>query len=556
MLGVLAHQTGRGELAIESLKRAAALKPSAAEFHNNLGGVLRDLGRPADAVAAFRKALRLQPAAAEIHRNLGCALADAGRPKDAEEAFRTALRLSPFYVDAANDLGNVLIDLGRPTEAVACLEAAITLRPADPVLRNNLGLAFRVLDRLDDAVASFREAVRLQPAYAKAWSNLGNVLQEQELGVEALRCLEQAVALDPRAPDPVVNLGSALYRQRRLADAAATFRRGLEFAPASADLMWNLAQATLALGDYETGWRAFEARFRTAKLAGAWHKSPVPAWNGVDPLGGKTILLFAEQGFGDTLQFVRFVPLLAAKGARVVLLVQAALKPLLTLISGVAAVVAFGEKLPRFDVQYPLMSLPFALGIRLNDVPAEMPYLTPPAEAESRWRERVGALAGLKIGLVWAGDPRPNDPEATRIDRRRSLPLILLRALAEVGGVSFVSLQKGEAAAQVSAGSDCLNLNDWTAELHSFADTAALVQNLDLVISVDTAVAHLAGALGRPGWLLNRFDSCWRWLDGRDDSPWYPNLRQFRQSAPGDWEGVVQRVRAALAVAVDERAGR
>ncbi len=546
LLGILAHQTGRGALAVEYLKRAATLKPAAAEFHNNLGGVLRDLGRPGDAVPAYRKALRLQPGAAEIHRNLGCALADLGRMRDAEESFRAALRFSPGYVDAANDLGNALVAQGRPAEALACFETTIALRPGDPAFHNNMGLALRLLDRLDDAVACFRQGVRVQPDYEKAWSNLGNALQEQERGAEALECLERAVALAPGTPDPLNNLGAALYRQRRLEDAAAVFRRGLQCAPDSADLMWNLSQAALALGDYETGWRAFEARFRTAQLTAAWHKSPAPAWNGTDSLKGRTILLFAEQGFGDTLQFVRFVPALAARGASIVLLVQPALKSLLAGLGGIAAVAGFGEKLPRFDLQYPLMSLPFALGLRLDGIPADKPYLSPDPDRAAAWRARVAALPGLKVGLVWAGGPRPDDPEATRIDRRRSLRFGQLEALTEIPGVSFVSLQKGAGAAQASTGLPGLDLHDWTGELASFADTAALAQNLDLVISVDTAVAHLAGALGRPVWLLNRFDSCWRWLDGRDDSPWYPTLRLFRQTAPGDWNGVLQRVRAAL----------
>ncbi|MBV8654370.1 MAG: hypothetical protein JO255_23115, partial [Alphaproteobacteria bacterium] len=215
-------------------------------------------------------------------------------------------------------------------------------------------------------------------------------------------------------------------------------------------------------------------------------------------------------------------------------------------IDGIAEVYGFGETLPRADLQYPLMSLPLVLGGRPESVPVAFPYLAPDPEAASLWGQRLAALPGLKIGIVWAGDPRPHEPEANRLDKRRSLRFAQLAPLAGIDGVSFVSLQKGAAAAQAKTPPAGLTLHDWTEELDSFADTAALVQGLDLVISVDTSVAHLAGALARPVWLLNRFDSCWRWLEGRDDSPWYPGLRQFRQVSPGDWDGVLQRVRDAL----------
>jgi hypothetical protein len=281
-------------------------------------------------------------------------------------------------------------------------------------------------------------------------------------------------------------------------------------------------------------------------LASGWHKARAPTWKPGQSLAGKTILLFAEQGLGDTIQFVRFAPLLAAQGAQVILLVQPALVSLLAGIEGIAACIGFGDKLPRFDLQYPLMSLPYALGIELASVQANYPYLTAAPDAVAGWGDRLAALPGRKVGLVWAGDPRPDQPEANRTDRRRSMRFDQLASLADIPGVSFVSLQKGKPAEQARTAIPGLTLHDWTPELRSFADTAALAHNLDLVISVDTSVAHLAGAIGRPVWMFNRFDSCWRWLDGRDDSPWYPTLRQFRQATAGDWAGVLARVRAEL----------
>jgi tetratricopeptide (TPR) repeat protein len=522
-MGLLAHQTGRGRLALDHLRRATVLKPAVAEYHNNLGGVLRDLGRPSDAVAAYRNALRLSPAVPEIHRNLGCALADMGQLKRAESSFRDALRLNPTYIDALNDLGNLLLGLGRgrADEARACFETAIGLSPADPVLHNNLALALRLLGRLDEAIAHLEEAVRLRPGYANGWTNLGNLLREKGQFTAARECLERAISLAPDSVDARINLGAARYGQGQFDEAAEIFRAGLAIAPDSADLTWNLALALLARGDYEAGWRAFEARWRTRQSDAVWHDSPAPTWNATDGLEGKTILLFAEQGLGDTLQFVRYAPLLATRGVRVLLLVQPALASLVARANGIAAAFGFGQKLPKYDLQYPLMSLPTAM---------------------AAWRSRLGALRGRKIGIVWASGPRPNRPELNR----RSIRFEQFAPLADIGGVSFISLQKGDAAREAGAPIAGLDLHDWTGELDSFADTAALVENLDLVISVDTSVAHLAGALGRPIWLLNRFEPCWRWLRNRDDSPWYHSLRQFRQTEPGDWTGVILRVRAAL----------
>jgi tetratricopeptide (TPR) repeat protein len=547
MMGLLAHQTGRSDMALDRLKRAVALKPSAPHYHNSLGTVLYDKGRPREALASFRKALRLQPAVAPLHRNLGRALADLGRFAEAEESFRAALAIDPTFREAVNDLGALLLRLGRAQEALNCIETAMALLRPDAALYTNAGLALQALDRLDEAATSFRAALRFAPDYAAAWINLGNVLQDKEDGPAAIEALERGAALAPNSVEALGNLGVALFRQRRFEEAASAYRRALVLAPDSADLQCNLSAMLLTLGEYEAGWRGFEARWRTPGMAPFWPKTSAAVWDGsVDP-AGKTILLFAEQGHGDTMQFVRYAPLLAARGSTVLLLVQPALKSLLARMPGVAACYGFGEAVPRADLICPMMSLPLAFGTRLDAVPADIPYLSPPNDAEAAWRRRLEGLPGLKIGLCWAGDPRPGDRACHRTDRRRSIALEQLAPLAGIGGASFVSLQKGAGAAQATDPPPGMALHDWTGELASFADTAALVQALDLVISVDTAVAHLAGALGRPVWVLSRFDSCWRWLDGRDDSPWYPTLRLFRQTAPGDWAGVIARTGDALA---------
>jgi hypothetical protein len=306
--------------------------------------------------------------------------------------------------------------------------------------------------------------------------------------------------------------------------------------PDYADAHFNLAASLLLVGQFDEGWREYEWRWKQEKKKPHLRGFSQPLWDGGD-IGDRILLLHAEQGLGDTLQFCRYVPAIAA-GRRVVLEVQRPLVPLLAGLPGLERIVAQGDPLPPFDLHCPLLSLPLVLGTTLETIPGQTPYLRADPQRTAAWRERVGQLDGLKVGLVWAGN------QAMSGDRRRSARLELFSELADLPGVSFVSLQKGPAASQSPPSG--LILHDWTDDLQDFGETAALIEALDLVIGVDTAVVHLAGALGRPVWLLNRFDRCWRWLLNRDDSPWYPTLRQFRQSQPGDWRGVLREVRAEL----------
>jgi hypothetical protein len=297
------------------------------------------------------------------------------------------------------------------------------------------------------------------------------------------------------------------------------------------------------VGRFEEGWKEFEWRWKTKQTSGGLRDFSAPLWSG-EPIGDRVILLHAEQGLGDTLQFCRYVPLIAS-GARVVLEVQAPLVRLLSRLPGIMEIVARGDNLPSFDLHCPLLSLPRALGTTLETIPAATPYLAADPARAANWRDRLTGLDGLRVGLVWAGGQRLAQQNIAA-GRRRSIALDTMAPLGGVSAVSFISLQKGEPAAQTTNPPRGMALHDFTADLHDFEDTAALVTNLDLVISVDTAVAHLAGALGKPVWLLNRFDTDWRWLLNRDDSPWYPTLRQFRQPSPGDWNTVIHDARVAL----------
>jgi hypothetical protein len=339
----------------------------------------------------------------------------------------------------------------------------------------------------------------------------------------------------------------------RLDEAMQSFDRATDIRPDLAEAWWDKAATHLLLGDFEAGWRLFEWRWQVPGPNGLDRvvRFAEPLWTGREPLEGKTIVLYAEQGLGDTIQFVRYAELVAARGARVLLAVPKPLMRLVSALDGVDQVVDGESAAPAIDYQCPMLSLPLAFGTTLATVPARVPYLNADREESAAWRQRLPRVpGGLRIGLVWAGGHRPENPHMTAMDARRSLPLARLAPLAQPG-VEFVSLQKGERAeaelrALAAEGGFARRILDVGAELGDFATTAALIDNLDLVISVDTAVAHLAGAMGKPVWLLNRADTDWRWMLGREDSPWYPTMRIFRQTVSGDWGSVIAAVREAL----------
>lgn len=438
----------------------------------------------------------------------------SGRFAEAEAACRRLLAERPGHAPTLSNLGNVLEELGRPDEAEAAFRAAIAAQPGFALAHYNLALLLHGQRRLEEAEAAYAAAVAIRPDLAQAWSSRGAALRD---------------------------LG-------RLDEAMAAFDAAVRLRPAYADAQLNQAMCRLAMGDFARGWAQYEWRWRTPQAARA-SRLPTPPWLGREPVAGQTVLLTAEQGLGDTLQFCRFAGQVAALGARVVLQVQPSLVRLLKRLDGVSDVVAQGGPVPPHDRWTPLMSLPLALQTRLETLPASVPYLAAdPAEAAA-WRARLGEARGLRLGLVWAGAARPDQPIASATDRRRSLPLSALAPLAKVAGVDLVSLQMGPAAAEL-AGWAGPPIADPMQDVKDFADTAAVVANLDLVISCDTSVAHLAGAMGKPVWILNRADGCWRWLTGREDSPWYPTARLFTQSVRGDWTDIVARVRKALAEVV------
>ena len=569
LLGTLLAIRGIHGEAEAELRTACGLAPDSADAFGNLGNLLRGTGRPAEAEAALRQALRLRPDYADAASNLGLALRAQGRDAEAEAAFRTALRLMPGHAQAGLHLGLLLLDRGRlreasgplllacrqqprwpeprlalgrlarrqgrPAEAEAILGDALRLAPDDPDLRIELAGAMAEAGRNAPAAALYQDILRNGRDRAEAWLGLGITLGTLGRFDEAEAALREALRLRPDSVEALNSLGALSRDLGRDGEAESLLREALRRRPAYGEAETNLAFLLLQQGRFREGWAAHEARWRAPPLCHAVREPRAPVWDGA-PLAGRTLLLHAEQGLGDTLQFCRFVPRLAAMEGDVVLEVPPPLVPLLAAQPGMGRVVARGGPLPRFDLHLPLMSLPHRLAQWTEAEIPPAPYLRPDPARSAAWAARLATLPpGPRIGLVWAGNP------AMAADRRRSLPPGLLERLGGLPGLRFVSLQKGPAGHRPA-----LEMLDPTDALHDFAETAALVRNLDLVIGVDTAAIHLAGALGRPAWMLDRADSCWRWLRGRDDSPWYPSLRIFRQDAPGDWAGVLGRVRQAL----------
>ena len=458
--------------------------------------------------------------------------------------YQEALRLRPGDALAWTNLGLIQLARDDVPEAEGSLREAVRLAPAFAAAHSAMGQLHYLRGRVAEAETCFRLALRLDPAHAGAMINLGIALQAQNALGAAEVCYREALAKGAPPAAAHNNLGMLMLEQGRPGAAEAHCRESRQYRPDLPDSTVNLAMALLLTGRLSEGWEIYEARWRLphgARAEAAWRSR---RWHGTEPVAGKTIILWAEQGFGDTLQFCRYAPLVAALGARVILAVPPALIRLMRGLPGVESVIELGGPRPRADFHCPLMSLPRAFGTTLETVPAA-PYLdADPAP----WRDRLPP--GPRVGLVWAGGERPEKPQAAAIDQRRSMRLDALAPLLSVPGVTFVSLQLGPPVAEirqtVAYGNHLPALIDAGPVLHDFADTAALIQALDLVIAVDTAVAHLAGALGKPVWLLNRFDTCWRWLLDRDGSPWYPSMRQFRQTAPGDWADVIARVTVAL----------
>jgi tetratricopeptide (TPR) repeat protein len=480
-----------------------------------------------------------------------------GSHEQALATFDKALALQPRHADALTNRAEALRELGRYDEALASCDRALVLRTNYADALNNRAAALIDLARFDDALASCDRALAVRPDFALAHNNRGSALFGLERFDEAIASFDKALALAPDLAMALANRGLALVELDRIDEALASYAEAQAVQPNFADAHWDDAVLRLMIGDYGRGFEQYEWRWKSKLLKPFWRRFPQPLWLGETDLSRNTILLHSEQGLGDTIQFCRYAKLVARQAAATVLEVQPELKSLMSSLDPAITVIARGEAIPPFDCHAPLMSLPLACRTTFDAIPADVPYLAAPPEEAERWRARLGEHTAPRVGLVWSGQPRPI-PHLLQLDRQRSMTFEQFAPLFDSMPCEFYSLQKGgDAAAQLRASPLGRHVIDLSDAFEDFSDTAALIENLDLVIAVDTSVAHLAGALGKPFWLLNRFNTCWRWLRHRDDSPWYPTARIFRQTVRRDWGPVIDRAAIALRAWCDaERARR
>ena len=612
-LGLLHFQRGEYAQAEAELSSALARMPRHPALHNHLGATLVQLNQLDRALATLTRAIELDPASGEAQFNLGCALRAARQSEAARQAFERAVELSPGFAAAWYNLGNELREQQRLGEAITAfrqalrlqpdhaksirnlsitlarfaemqresgllpaaleaLEEAVQLDPGSPEMRVRRGLLLQALERHAEAETSYREALNLRPDYPEALGNLAGVLCTQKRHEEALATCDAALSAKPDFPEVLVNRGNALWSSGRREEALRDYQRSLELAPDFADGHYNLGKALselrrgpeamhhfeetlrcepehagahfargldwLRAGDFARGWEGYEWRWR---LTAFGHLSPRGLWDGSDP-SGKTILVRSEQGLGDFIHFVRYAAELKRLGATVVVECPRPLLPLMQQCPGIDRLVPRGEAPGAFDAYAPMISLARLLGTRLDTIPAVVPYLEPAADLLDKWRTRFSARTRFRIGVAWEGNP--NYPK----NRERSFPLEALAGLGGLPGVELVSLLPGKGAGEITVLGDDLDTVSGP-----FMDTAAVMRCLDLVIACDTALAHLAGALGVPTWLALDTAPDWRWMEDREDSPWYPRHRLFRQTSPGDWTDVFERMQQALSLEMNPR---
>ncbi|MHC4432259.1 MAG: tetratricopeptide repeat protein [Planctomycetota bacterium] len=538
LLGALAHQKGRHDVALDFLGRAIASDESVAEFHNTLGVVLQGVCRQKESLAEYRQAILLRPDYAEAHNNMGRALQNLGKCSQAIEHYRQAARLAPDCAEIHYNLGSALQSEGRHGEAADNYRRALKLRPTYAQAFNNLGISLKELGRFQQAIQACNEAIRLEPGCLRYHCNLASILQHQGRLAEALVHCERAASLEPDSAEVYHNMASVLRDLGRCDEAVEQNRRAIRLRPEHAETHWNQAVVHLLNGAFSEGWKQFEWRRKTDWHTSAYpHEHRQPRWSG-ESLAGKRLLVHCEQGLGDCIQFVRYLPMIKALGATVVFEAWPSLCGLLREFDEIDELVelSFETKTQaKFDLCTSVMDLPGIFGTTEQTIPACVPYIhADPARAEY-WG---GQLAGpdLKVGVVWAGSARHAN------DHNRSCRLEHFAPVGRIEGIKLYGLQKGEPARQVDESAAMIGVENLADRFEDFTDAAAAIENLDMIISVDTAVLHLAGAMGKCVWALLPYAPDWRWMLVRSDSPWYPTMKLFRQERWGDWSSVLKRV--------------
>ncbi|MBM3835243.1 MAG: tetratricopeptide repeat protein [Verrucomicrobia bacterium] len=537
LLGALRRQQGKLHEACEYLEKALALQPGSAQAHHELGLVCSELGELTKAIASYQRAIELQPEFPDAHYNLANAFHASGNNLEAMACYQRAVEQQPDFALAHYNLGLLAQERSEVEVAITSYRKVLTVEPTHRDALLNLALAIKDSGREAEAEANLKKLLQLEPDHAQAKINLASLLASRNELDQAESLCREVLNIQPHLPEGWLNLGVILQAKRDVTGAIDCFQRALKRRPDYADARFNLSIAELLSGRFGEGWRDFEARWQTANPIFAPREFASPLWQG-ETLAERTLLVHAEQGLGDAIQFIRYVPLLASQGARVIVECPPPLTRLLGTINGVSAVMPRGGALPSFDFHIPLLSLPLRFATKAETIPNAVPYLRVPSGVQVP--VPAPTPGSLKIGLVWAGNPTHG------ADRNRSIPLALFEPIFSLEKSNLHSLQVGPASRHLFEIVRSSRITDLAPQLNDFAATAAAIEKMDLIISVDTAVAHLAGALAKPIWLLLPFVPDWRWLLDRSDSPWYPTMRLFRQRRHGDWASVIENVASAL----------
>jgi len=510
---------------------------------------LQRAGQMRDAERLFERVVKSHPSYFDAIFLFGMFRFQHGQVREALSLFTRASALDPRSIDALNGIGFALFELKRENDAIAAFHRALALDPRNPQTLYNIGNALGELGRAENALDHYNRAIAAQSGHLPSLYNRSILLAGLHRHDEALADLDRVIALQPSHAAAHFRRGHLLVELRRIDAALDSFARACALQPGFAEAQLAAATCRLLTGDFARGWEQYEWRWEVEPQRSHKRNFGQPPWRGQDDLAGKTILLHYEQGYGDTIQFCRYVPMVAARGGRVVLEVLKPQVGLVAELAGVTEVIAHGEPLPPFDLHCPLASLPLALGTRLDSIPLGIPYLHPSVDDRAHWDARLGPKVRPRIGLNWAGYA------GFKADAVRSIGLLPMLPLLSQAGVEFISVQRDLRPGDMALLQGRPNITHFGSEINDFRTTAAILDALDLIISSDTAVVHLAGALGKPVWCLLHYTPDWRWMLDRDDSPWYPSMRLFRQPRPGDWDSVIARVNKELSKFAASHAG-
>jgi tetratricopeptide (TPR) repeat protein len=550
---LIAEKKGSPLDAIRYLETALEIDPQNLKYLYTIGDFFYEQNYLEEGIKIFELVIKIQPQDYNGYYNLAGFLRKQGKYTQSLLNYHKVLELDEDNINAIYNIGDILLDTKNYENAVQYFQKVIDIQPNSDDALNNLGFLYLELDDVENAIECLNKALLINSSNFNALNNLGKAYEKKSLFQEAIKCFDGVIHLKPDYAEGYYNRGVVFDGLLRCEEAVLDYDKAISLKPNLVGAYWNKSLNLLLSGDLLNGWVLYEWRWKKDSFTHEKQTFYQPLWLGDENIQNKTILLHAEQGLGDTIQFCRYAKLVKKLGAIVLLVAPKPLLDLLRGLDGVDQLIESGQPLPAFDYHCPLMSLPLAFKTDLYSVP-ESPAFKINRQKINYWKNKLGIESNIdkkpRIGLVWNGGFRPNQPEVWGVNQRRNLPLDHLKILKNTG-FEFVSLQKGEPAesefrCKISEGWDGPDIKDYVAELQNFSDTAALVLNLDLVIAVDTSTAHLAASLGKTVWLLNRFDTCWRWLLDTEDSPWYPSMKIYRQPTHGDWEGVMQAVRQDL----------